>query len=132
MRARAILCSVLAACIVLAAHRIVQLPPMWEVDVLKWREARQRGCMREAQWILSRRLAVYDGSAPISRVYWAWRDLEFWKELNPGSAISEERLRELRIYTRVAAKSFREADMPEESDYALELIGHPVKRPPCN
>ena len=132
MRARAILFFVVAACIVLAAHRIVQLPPMWEVDVLEWREARKRGCMREAQWILSRRLAVYDGSAPISRVYWAWRDLEFWKELNPGSAISEERLGELRIYTRVAAKSFREADMPEESDYALELIGHPVKRPPCN
>ena len=132
MRARAILFFVVAACIVVAAHRIVQLPPMWEVDVLKWREARKRGDTKEAQWILSRRLSVYDGSAPISRVYWAWRDLEFWKELNPGVAISEERSQELCSYTRIAAKNFREAGMPEESDYALELIGHPVNRPPCN
>lgn len=102
---------------------------MWDHETSVFREEVRSGCMKSARYTLSN-LAVFDGAAPISRVYWTWRDFEFFKELYSKSANSEERFSELDRFMKEAAKKWREAGMLEESEFFLVLNAHAQNRSP--
>ncbi len=59
MRSLVVLSSLAALCIGIAAHRIVQIPPMWDRYTSELREEVRSGCMKTASYTLST-LAVFD------------------------------------------------------------------------